>query len=219
MSLKISCICPTYDRHSFLKESIKMFLNQTYQNKELVIIDDSLKSFNIDHHDSINYIHIPSKNKLSIGMKRNLAIKHATGDVIAFWDDDDYYHPNRLQYQYDFFEKDCILLFKDTLYYQLPERNLYKASEKKQKELWQFHGHILTSMMFDKNIWKYFKFKNVNIMEDLYFVKFATKVFDYKVIDNPNMFVYIKHPKCTWYFDFINFSIIYATKKTIQKNI
>ena len=200
---KISCICPTYNRPELLKESIKMFINQTYKNKELIIIDDSFNKENVcTTIENIKYYYV---DKMSIGSKRNLAISYATGDVIAFWDDDDYYDPKRLEYQVSFINnKKQIIFFKNVLYYDLHNRSLYKTSKYLQRQLWNFRGIILTSMMFYKDIWNYVKFRNINIIEDLYFVKksILRYKYDYDLIENDNMFVYIKHNKCAWRIDF-----------------
>lgn len=207
---KISCICPTYNRHGLLMESIKMFMDQTYKNKELIIIDDSFHRF--DQFEQLNILYTNLEDvkyyyvdKMTIGSKRNLAISYATGDIIAFWDDDDYYHPTRLEYQASFMNnKKQFIFFKNVLYYDLHNRIIYRTSKYLQRRLWQFRGIILTSMMFYKHICNYVKFKNVNIIEDLYFVKksILRYKYDYELIENNKMFVYIKHNKCAWHIDF-----------------
>ena len=45
----------------------------------------------------VRYFRLPKR--LSIGAKRNLACEHAAGDIVAHWDDDDWYARNRLRYQ------------------------------------------------------------------------------------------------------------------------
>lgn len=100
----ISCIMPTYGRPRLVPESIEMFLEQDYPNKELIIFNDcpgqvyranlpGVRIFNIDHRFQ------------SLGEKRNSAIEQANGDVIAVWDDDDIYLPWRLSFTWSQMEE------------------------------------------------------------------------------------------------------------------
>jgi hypothetical protein len=56
-------------------------------------IEDLIKSYNIPQ---IKYIKLPSK--ISLGEKRNVMHKHATGTIIVYMDDDDYYPPERVSH-------------------------------------------------------------------------------------------------------------------------
>lgn len=91
---KISVICPTYNRHNRHANLYAAFKNQTYDNKELLILDDSPSPspfFSALQDPTVKYIHIPMQ--MSIGEKRNLLVEMSTGDLIAHFDDDDYYAP------------------------------------------------------------------------------------------------------------------------------
>ena len=98
----VSICTPTYNRRPFIPIIIKCFLNQTYprDRMEWIIVDDGsdkiediIKSYNIPQ---IKYIKLPSK--ISLGHKRNLMHKHATGSIIVYMDDDDYYPPERVSH-------------------------------------------------------------------------------------------------------------------------
>jgi glycosyltransferase involved in cell wall biosynthesis len=104
---KISCLTVTLDRIVLLKQAIFCFLNQTYPNKEMVIvtaggeryqkaISDYLKSLN---HPGIR-LEFLDESKGNLGNLRNASMEAATGDVICQWDDDDLYHPERLARQF-----------------------------------------------------------------------------------------------------------------------
>jgi glycosyltransferase involved in cell wall biosynthesis len=56
-------------------------------------IEDLIKSYNIPQ---IKYIKLPSK--ISLGQKRNMMHNHATGSIIVYMDDDDYYPPERVSH-------------------------------------------------------------------------------------------------------------------------
>jgi len=107
MTDRISIICPTYNRRSFLPYLIYQFSYQTY-TKELLkmyILDDS-ESSNIDIFNTINdlnlrsrIIYIHDKNKKTIGAKRNILnniVKNIGTDFIVCFDDDDYYSPTHI---------------------------------------------------------------------------------------------------------------------------
>jgi glycosyltransferase involved in cell wall biosynthesis len=104
----ISCICVTRGRSNLLKRAIRCFNEQTYPNKELIILyedddlttNDFLVTQSVEAFQNIQAIKIPRSNDQHLGRLRNLAIQHASGTYICQWDDDDWYHPERLQYQY-----------------------------------------------------------------------------------------------------------------------
>ena len=95
---KVSVIIPTYNRPHLIGRAIQSILNQTYQNFEIVVIDDSpndetekvVKKFG---DDRIMYIR-NKKRRGFIGAK-NQGVKEADVDskYIAFLDDDDEYLP------------------------------------------------------------------------------------------------------------------------------
>jgi glycosyltransferase involved in cell wall biosynthesis len=98
----VSVCTPTYNRRPFIPMIVKCFMNQTYprDRMEWIIIDDGtdkigdiLKSFNIPQ---IKYIALDKK--ITLGEKRNMLHKHATGSIIVYMDDDDYYPPERVSH-------------------------------------------------------------------------------------------------------------------------
>lgn len=98
--MKVSCLTITMNRLNLLKNSIEMFLSQTYVNKEMVIVyhneDHNTKNYlislNIENIIPIEY----NQDSMNIGNKRNFGINYCTGDYIMVWDDDDLYHQDRI---------------------------------------------------------------------------------------------------------------------------
>lgn len=102
----ISCLCVTYKRADFLRRAIDCFRHQTYQSKELMILFQDDDKATIDIIDGIkdNNIHsleVRSADNLTLGGKRNLSIEAGHGKYFCIWDDDDWYHPQRLEVQMD----------------------------------------------------------------------------------------------------------------------
>jgi glycosyltransferase involved in cell wall biosynthesis len=91
--MEASIVITTYNRNEYLPDAIKSVLNQTYQDFEIIVVDDDPRSNiieNIVHsfHDSrLKYI----KNQVSVGGAKSLntGIKSAQGTYIAILDDDD----------------------------------------------------------------------------------------------------------------------------------
>lgn len=103
-SLKVSCLCITERRPLFLKRSIKCFLSQTHENTELIIHypKSDTVTYNIisEFEDvRINSVPIEYSKHETLGDKRNRTLEQATGDYICTWDDDDWYHPDRIKDQ------------------------------------------------------------------------------------------------------------------------
>lgn len=95
---KVSLITPTFNRQGFLPLLQKCFEAQSYPDLEWLILDDSEQPDPVLSHTTaknIRYVHVP--DRLSIGAKRNRLIEMAQGEMIAHFDDDDYYGPNYIQ--------------------------------------------------------------------------------------------------------------------------
>ncbi len=100
----ISIIMNSHNGEKFIERSIRSILNQTYKNWELIFWDNksndnSLKIINQFNDDRIKYFY--SKNYDKLYKARNLALKKAKGEFIAFLDVDDTWEKNKLQVQSD----------------------------------------------------------------------------------------------------------------------
>lgn len=99
----VSCIMITANRGHLVRRSAQCFAAQTYGNRELVVIDDGDEDLRdiLEHYapGKHRYIRLDKKDGHTLGHLRNLGLKEARGEYIAQWDDDDWYHPERLQIQ------------------------------------------------------------------------------------------------------------------------
>lgn len=88
---KISVVIPTYNRAKLLKECLTSLCKQEYKNFEVVVVDDGSKDQTKEIVDSfkknldIKYIFQENRGP---ACARNLGIKVASGDIVAFIDDD-----------------------------------------------------------------------------------------------------------------------------------
>lgn len=102
----VSVIIPVYNVRPFLKESIESVLNQTYKNLEIIMIDDGSTDGSGDICDSfaaidrrIKILH-QTKN-MGLSTARNAGLDLMTGEIVAFLDSDDAYHPNYISAMMD----------------------------------------------------------------------------------------------------------------------
>jgi glycosyltransferase involved in cell wall biosynthesis len=103
-SPQVSIIIPTFNRAWSIKRAVDSVLAQDYQNIELIVVDDGSTDETPDQLASYgNTIsRIRQKNK-GVSAARNRGIAAASGRLIAFLDSDDYWLPQKLSTQVDFF--------------------------------------------------------------------------------------------------------------------
>lgn len=104
----ISVILPVYNGAKFIKECIASVLNQSYENIELVIVDDGSTDNSIECIESFNDPRIKLyKNDCNLGLVHSLnnAIKYSKGILIARIDQDDVMISERLALQVGFLTK------------------------------------------------------------------------------------------------------------------
>ena len=106
----VSVIMPSYKCGQFIGDSIKSVQTQTYQNWELIIVDDCSGDNTIDivtefkEKDSRIKLYQNSKNS-GAAVSRNVALRNAKGRWIAFLDSDDLWEPIKLEKQIKFMEE------------------------------------------------------------------------------------------------------------------
>lgn len=106
----VSIIMPTYNCEKFIEETIQSVLTQTYQNWELLIIDDCSSDNTKDivnkyviNDNRIKYEILETNSGAAIA--RYTAIKKANGKYIAFLDSDDLWNEQKLEKQIKFMQK------------------------------------------------------------------------------------------------------------------
>ncbi|MEN9910016.1 MAG: hypothetical protein RLZZ540_3175 [Bacteroidota bacterium] len=105
----VSVIIPTFDSEKYISDTIISVQNQTYQNWEMLLVDDGstdetqtiITSFLTDKR-----IQFYSLEKNSgTGVARNFGVSKAVGKYISFLDADDLWNPEKLQKQINFMQK------------------------------------------------------------------------------------------------------------------
>jgi len=97
----ISLIVPVYNVKDFLKECLNSVLNQTYQNLEIIIINDGStdgsEQICKDYAKRDSRIILKHQKNSGLSAARNSGLKLAKGKYIAFVDSDDYIEPNLVE--------------------------------------------------------------------------------------------------------------------------
>ena len=89
-----SCLCVTEDRPAFLLWLLWNYLKQDYGPRELVIVDSSKEPAAMPDHTGITIVRCPPGT--GVARKRNIAVEAARGEVLTWFDDDDWQHPSKL---------------------------------------------------------------------------------------------------------------------------
>lgn len=117
---KVSVIIPVYNVEKYLNECVDSVLSQTYQNFEIILVDDGStdKSGDIcdkyaSDDDRIKVVH---KENGGLSDARNCGLKEAQGEYIYFLDSDDFICETALEEAYTKIEKEkCDFVFFDAL--------------------------------------------------------------------------------------------------------
>lgn len=97
----VSVIIPVYNAEKFLHECIESVLRQTYENLQVIIIDDGSKDNSRQIEDVFQNkdkrITLIKKENRGVSSARNIGLQYAQGDYIYFLDADDVLYPNALE--------------------------------------------------------------------------------------------------------------------------
>jgi glycosyltransferase involved in cell wall biosynthesis len=104
---KVSVIMPTHNHGKYIGEAIKSVVDQTYGDWELIVVDDCSKdntNTEVIQFDDVRIKYILHKKNLGPAATRNTGIRASSGNIIAFLDADDMYHPEKLEVHVAFLE-------------------------------------------------------------------------------------------------------------------
>jgi len=100
----VSVIIPTFNRKDLIRGAIQNVLAQTYQNLELIIVEDGSNTGIDEYIKSLGndkIIYKRHNNNFGLGVSRNTGMNVAKGDYIAFMDDDDRWLKEKIKLQLD----------------------------------------------------------------------------------------------------------------------
>src|SRR5690606_28708339 len=96
--IKISIIMPVFNAATWVRTAIVSLLNQTWQNLEIIVIDDASTDNTVNEisklaYDDSRIILLTQKKNLGAYSARNLGLRQATGEYVTNHDSDDWSHP------------------------------------------------------------------------------------------------------------------------------
>lgn len=191
----VSCLCVTEGRVAFLKRAINCFNHQSYDNKELVIL---FKDYDSETRDYVNGTqsdvikgYSVSDETMSLGALRNLAIESATGDFFCQWDDDDWYHSQRIEKQmnaaYECRKDGSVLM--NLLMYDVVERCAYFSFPRP----WE-NSILCRRSLFLQG----YKYPDLSKQEDTVFVNSLLMNNKLTGVFSSPTYVYVYHRNNTW---------------------
>jgi glycosyltransferase involved in cell wall biosynthesis len=115
---KVSVVIPAYNSENLIAETIESVFNQTYQNYEIIAVDDGSTdgTLNVLRRYTPR-VKVLTKQNGGPASARNLAIQNSSGEYIAFLDNDDLWVEGKLEEQVAFLDShtDIGLLFSEAL--------------------------------------------------------------------------------------------------------
>jgi glycosyltransferase involved in cell wall biosynthesis len=103
----VSVIIGTYERFDLLQRAIESVLSQSYNNIELIVVDDCSKDYRykkLENNKKFKFIKLPINSGLP-AVPRNVGINNSNGTWISFLDDDDFFLNDKIEKQMNYSDK------------------------------------------------------------------------------------------------------------------
>ncbi|WP_090558543.1 glycosyltransferase family A protein [Pedobacter hartonius] len=196
----ISCLCVTHQKPHLLARAIACFLSQSYPLKQLVLVyedTDLATSLYVEELKAVADIKLIRANsaniKKTLGELRNIAVLEADGEYVCQWDDDDWYHCDRVFCQLQALQqsgKPASILERWLIFNEVENKIYYS-----HKRLWE------GSIMCRKDIFLLRTYSAVSKGEDTAIIDFLNDHDYLSVLDAPHLYVYVYHSRNTWAID------------------
>jgi glycosyltransferase involved in cell wall biosynthesis len=114
---RVSVIVPTYNRGDVLARAIESVLRQELRDLELIVVDDCSTDDTesiVESYDDPRVRYFRHETNRGGSAARNTGIEHATGEYVAFLDDDDEYRPKKLTKQVECLDRrseECVAAY------------------------------------------------------------------------------------------------------------
>ncbi len=177
MTNKISVIVSCYNTEKYVEKCLNSLLNQTYQNIEIILIDDAsqdntLKILKKYTQNNLKIKLFENKTNKGLAYSRNLGMKKATGEYLGFIDSDDYIAPDYYEnLMASLINKKADLAICDMkLIYETKKEEIVKACNNPDNKLDFVNNGLAASAcnkLFKKELIKKYYFEEGKINEDL----------------------------------------------------
>ena len=146
--MKFSIIVPTYNREKYIIKCIDSVLDQTYDNFEVIIIDDGStdNTENLVKKYQDKRIKYFKNENHGIGYSRNFGINKAKGDYIFFLDSDDYLEENMLEEVLNNIKNHDILIFNYKEIYEVDNHILLNGFDEFSDYTLEKHPELINKI-------------------------------------------------------------------------
>lgn len=193
----ITVIIPVYNREKVIQKSINSVLKQSFSDIEVLIIDDgssdnTLRIISDIKDKRIRLISL--KNNSGATVARNIGLKEAKGEYIAFQDSDDYWFPNKLEEQIKFLDSEdadlvaCSMKTIDGEKMSMVENLSIHGSRVYKEDLFPQNFISTQTILAKKEVFRHYKFdENISRYQDWDLViRISEK---YKIFFDENIYV------------------------------
>lgn len=190
---RITCVCVSKNRPAFLKRAIQLFETQTYPNKDLVVVcEDANGSWaHVVSDGKIKVVRLQKGSELTLGERRNMSVQHCSGEYFCQWDDDDWYHNRRLEFQMNELIESgmpaCVL--NRVMLFDGERHAAYLSSERYWEGTLLCRTDLITETV---------RYPPINKSEDNSLVVSLVRRDKVKAISAPYLYAYYYHGKNTW---------------------
>ncbi len=204
MTPRVSCIMPTANRRPFVAIALDLFSAQTWPDRELVVVDDGDDPVGdlCEGVDGVRYVRL--EQRATIGAKRNVACERSTGELIAHWDDDDWYGPERLRRQAEpiALGRADITGLTNRFTLSVADGAFWDVSERLHGRMFvgDVHGGTLVfrKSLLDRGD----RYPASNIAEDAALIRaLSARGARLERVENDGHFVYVRHGRNAWRFE------------------
>jgi glycosyltransferase involved in cell wall biosynthesis len=200
----VTAIMPTGNRPDFALQAIRCFLSQDYANSELLVLEDGTSSLagHLPGDPRVRHV-VTGRASRSIGAMRNEACQLARGEIVAHWDDDDWYGPGRLSRQVAAIrDGDAdITALRGGVVFDLAAWRFWRLRPDLHRRLFvrDVHGGTL---VYRRRVWEeQAKFPDSSLAEDAAFLEQAVRAgARLRADEAAGMFVYVRHGGNAWQF-------------------
>jgi glycosyltransferase involved in cell wall biosynthesis len=120
--MRVSVIIPAYNAVQWIRRAVESVQAQTLPVHEIIVVDDGSTDGTPELLATLRGVHLLRQQNGGPSKARNLGVRQATGELIAFLDADDWWSPNKVEQQVSAFsERDCVLNY--TSMYVVDEEN------------------------------------------------------------------------------------------------
>jgi glycosyltransferase involved in cell wall biosynthesis len=187
----VSCILATGNRLAFTRQAIRCFLRQTFDDAELIVVDDGVESAAELCAGLLRVRHIRLTKPTTLGSKLNIGVEQSAGSIIQKLDDDDFY-------QQDFLARSVGALREAKEARAIVTWDCFTILLAGEKRV-RYSGHGWTTggtLCFQRQLWEQRPFRDEPRRVDAWFIEdHGSRLIR---VCAPELYMLVRHGRNTW---------------------